>query len=57
MRRSPADRILDLEDTLDASLSRTHGFLSAQPPEASFPDSHRAWDLIVEKLPTLIRNY
>ncbi|MFC7761037.1 FHA domain-containing protein [Catellatospora bangladeshensis] len=40
---------------LDGFLSVAHGFLPAQPPLLAFPDSHRAWDEMTDRLPDLFR--
>ncbi|MFC7245647.1 FHA domain-containing protein [Catellatospora aurea] len=40
---------------LDGFLSLAHGFLPAQPPLLAFPDSHRAWDEMIDRLPDLFR--
>ncbi|GIF96940.1 FHA domain-containing protein [Catellatospora citrea] len=40
---------------LDGFLSLAHGFLPAQPPLLAFPDSHRAWDEMTDRLPELFR--
>ncbi|GAB4057170.1 FHA domain-containing protein [Catellatospora paridis] len=40
---------------LDGFLSVAHGFLPAQPPLLAFPDSHRAWDEMTDRLPELFR--
>ncbi|MEV6930966.1 FHA domain-containing protein [Dactylosporangium sp. NPDC051485] len=40
---------------LDGFLSLAHGFLPAEPPLLAFPESHRAWDDMTERLPELFR--
>jgi sulfite reductase alpha subunit-like flavoprotein/cytochrome b involved in lipid metabolism len=40
---------------LDGFLSLEHGFLPAQPPLLAFPESHRAWDEMIDRLPELFR--
>ncbi|WP_432840097.1 FHA domain-containing protein [Dactylosporangium sp. CA-092794] len=40
---------------LDGFLSLAHGFLPAEPPLLAFPESHRAWDDITDRLPELFR--
>jgi sulfite reductase (NADPH) flavoprotein alpha-component len=40
---------------LDGFLSLAHGFLPAEPPLLAFPDSHRAWDEMTDRLPELFR--
>jgi hypothetical protein len=40
---------------LDGFLSLEHGFLPAEPPLLAFPESHRAWDDMVDRLPELFR--
>ncbi|MEU7826584.1 FHA domain-containing protein [Catellatospora sp. NPDC049133] len=40
---------------LDGFLSLAHGFLPALPPLLAFPDSHRAWDEMTDRLPDLFR--
>lgn len=40
---------------LDGFLSLAHGFLPAEPPLLAFPQSHRAWDEMVDQLPELFR--
>lgn len=40
---------------LDGFLSLEHGFLPAQPPLVAFPESHRAWDEMIDRLPELFR--
>ena len=40
---------------LDGFLSTSHGFLPVEPPLVAFPDSHRAWDEMVDQLPELFR--
>ncbi|WP_155370943.1 FHA domain-containing protein [Catellatospora vulcania] len=40
---------------LDGFLSLAHGFLPAEPPLTAFPDSHRAWDEMTDRLPELFR--
>jgi sulfite reductase alpha subunit-like flavoprotein/cytochrome b involved in lipid metabolism len=40
---------------LDGFLSLEHGFLPAQPPLLAFPESHRAWDDMIGRLPDLFR--
>ena len=40
---------------LDGFLSLAHGFLPAEPPLLAFPESHRAWDDMTDRLPELFR--
>jgi sulfite reductase (NADPH) flavoprotein alpha-component len=40
---------------LDGFLSLEHGFLPAAPPLLEFPESHRAWDDMIDRLPELFR--
>ncbi|MCW2877259.1 MAG: Sulfite reductase flavoprotein alpha-component [Sphaerisporangium sp.] len=40
---------------LDGFLSLAHGFLPAEPPLLAFPESHRAWDEMTDRLPDLFR--
>ena len=40
---------------LDGFLSIEHGFLPVEPPVLEFPDSHRPWDAMVDRLPELFR--
>ncbi|MET7396141.1 FHA domain-containing protein [Dactylosporangium sp. NPDC005572] len=40
---------------LDGFLSLAHGFLPAEPPLTAFPESHRAWDEMTDRLPELFR--
>ena len=40
---------------LDGFLSIEHGFLPAAPPLLEFPESHRAWDDMIDRLPELFR--
>ena len=40
---------------LDGFLSVAHGFLPVETPLQAFPDSHRAWDDMVDRLPDLFR--
>ena len=40
---------------LDGFLSLEHGFLPAEPPLLAFPESHRAWDDMIDRLPELFR--
>lgn len=44
-------------DIKDGLLSLTHGFLPSTPPLLSLPESHKAWDDIAEKIPTLLKKY
>ncbi|MFF4775772.1 FHA domain-containing protein [Microtetraspora fusca] len=40
---------------LDGFLSLAHGFLPVEPPLLAFPESHRAWDEMTDRLPELFR--
>jgi sulfite reductase (NADPH) flavoprotein alpha-component len=40
---------------VDGFLSLAHGFLPAEPPLLGFPESHRAWDDMTDRLPELFR--
>ncbi|MEU0558067.1 FHA domain-containing protein [Dactylosporangium sp. NPDC006015] len=40
---------------LDGFLSLAHGFLPVEPPLTAFPESHRAWDDMTDRLPELFR--
>ena len=40
---------------LDGFLSVEHGFLPVDPPLVASPDSHHAWDTMIEQLPELFR--
>lgn len=40
---------------LDGFLSLEHGFLPVDPPLLAFPESHRAWDDMIDRLPELFR--
>ncbi|MFG2041784.1 FHA domain-containing protein [Dactylosporangium sp. NPDC048998] len=40
---------------LDGFLSLAHGFLPVEPPLLAFPESHRAWDEMTDRLPDLFR--
>lgn len=58
-----ARRVLEAAEThnrqvgheLDGFLSLAHGFLPVEPPLLAFPDSHRAWDEMIDRLPDLFR--
>jgi sulfite reductase alpha subunit-like flavoprotein/cytochrome b involved in lipid metabolism len=61
--RVPARRVVQAAEThnrrvgheLDGFLSLAHGFLPAEPPLLVFPESHRAWDEMTDRLPELFR--
>ncbi|WP_433062676.1 FHA domain-containing protein [Dactylosporangium sp. CS-033363] len=40
---------------LDGFLSLEHGFLPVEPPLTAFPESHRPWDEMTDRLPELFR--
>ncbi|WP_067168866.1 FHA domain-containing protein [Microtetraspora niveoalba] len=40
---------------IDGFLSLAHGFLPVEPPLQAFPESHRAWDEMTDRLPELFR--
>jgi sulfite reductase (NADPH) flavoprotein alpha-component len=45
----------ELGHELDGFLSLEHGFLPAEQPLLAFPESHRAWDEMTDRLPELFR--
>jgi Indoleamine 2,3-dioxygenase/FHA domain len=62
-QRVAARRVVEAAEThnrrvgheLDGFLSLAHGFLPAEPPLLAFPESHRAWDEMTDRLPELFR--
>ena len=62
-RKVPARRVVEAAEAhnrqvgheLDGFLSLEHGFLPAELPLLAFPESHRAWDDMTDRLPELFR--
>jgi sulfite reductase (NADPH) flavoprotein alpha-component len=62
-QKLPARRVVEAAEAhnrqvgheLDGFLSLAQGFLPAEPPLLAFPDSHRAWDEMTDRLPDLFR--
>lgn len=62
-RTVPARRVVEAAEAhnrrvgheLDGFLSVAHGFLPVETPVQAFPESHRAWDDMVDRLPELFR--
>ncbi|WP_035855013.1 FHA domain-containing protein [Cryptosporangium arvum] len=60
-RVSPARRVVEAAEAynreqgheLDGFLSLEYGFLPVEPPLRALPESHRAWDDLVDRLPAL----